>query len=91
MSSDSDAIITVENLGKKYILRHQQNERYVALRDVLTEKAAAPFLWLRAGRQRDNGTTGRQDQSQVVRSQLSSSPQSEEFWALRDINFEVAR
>ncbi len=32
-------MITVENLGKKYIISHQQQGRYVTLRDVLTEAA----------------------------------------------------
>lgn len=39
----SDAIITVENLGKKYRLRHEAHERYVALRDVITSRAKALF------------------------------------------------
>jgi lipopolysaccharide transport system ATP-binding protein len=43
----SVAAIKVENLSKKYVLRHQLNaggrSRYVALRDVLAEKAAALF------------------------------------------------
>ena len=44
----SDYIIKVENLGKKYKIRHQQDQqRYVALRDVIAEKAAAPLRWLR--------------------------------------------
>lgn len=32
-------VITVENLSKKYIIGHQKQERYTALRDVLTEGA----------------------------------------------------
>src|SRR5207249_10352711 len=39
----SEAIITVENLGKKYSLRHLRDQRYVALRDVLVEKATGLF------------------------------------------------
>ncbi len=34
----SDFIIRVENLGKKYRIRHQQQERYVALRDVMAKR-----------------------------------------------------
>jgi lipopolysaccharide transport system ATP-binding protein len=34
-----EPIIKVENLGKKYILQHQAREKYVALRDVITDKA----------------------------------------------------
>ena len=31
----SDTIIKVENLSKKYIIGHQQQEKYTALRDIL--------------------------------------------------------
>ena len=34
----SDTVIRVENLGKKYIIGHQKQERYTALRDVLEER-----------------------------------------------------
>lgn len=33
------SVITVENLSKKYIIGHQKQERYTALRDVLSEGA----------------------------------------------------
>jgi len=41
----STAAIRVQNLSKKYVLRHQMQgrSRYVALRDVLAEKATALF------------------------------------------------
>jgi len=43
----SDYIIKVENLGKKYRICHQQDgQRYVTMRDVITEKLTAPFRWL---------------------------------------------
>jgi lipopolysaccharide transport system ATP-binding protein len=48
----SDAIIKVEGLGKKYLLRHQATgRRYVALRDVLADKAKSLFR----KREPDNG------------------------------------
>jgi lipopolysaccharide transport system ATP-binding protein len=34
----SDTVIRVENLGKKYIIGHQQKEKYTALRDVIANK-----------------------------------------------------
>ncbi|MEH2377388.1 MAG: polysaccharide ABC transporter ATP-binding protein [Nostoc sp.] len=34
----SDTVIRVENLGKKYIIGHQQQESYTALRDVIANK-----------------------------------------------------
>jgi lipopolysaccharide transport system ATP-binding protein len=35
----SDSIIKVENISKKYVIGHQKQERYVALRDVITSGA----------------------------------------------------
>ncbi|WP_414576664.1 ABC transporter ATP-binding protein [Anabaena sp. CCY 9402-a] len=34
----SDTVIRIENLGKKYIIGHQQQESYTALRDVIANK-----------------------------------------------------
>jgi lipopolysaccharide transport system ATP-binding protein len=39
----SDVIIQVDNLGKRYRLGQGSNSRYVALRDVLTDKAKSLF------------------------------------------------
>lgn len=33
----SDTVISVENLGKKYVIDHQRTQRYVALRDVIAD------------------------------------------------------
>ena len=79
----SDTIITVENLGKKYRIHHQAvrngDFRYVALRDVLAEKARsllrAPFAW-------------RQGNTSPLPAPRSSS---ENFWALKGVSFEVKR
>jgi len=63
-------VISVENLGKKYRIRHQADgQRYVALRDVLADKLKGLF------------------HSQP--STLNPQPASEDFWALRDVSFEV--
>jgi len=71
--SMSDPIIRVENLGKKYIIGHQQQkERYTALRDVIA-----------------NGVRGL-TQSFKPKSK-SENPNFEEFWALKDVSFEVNR
>ncbi|MEB3289756.1 MAG: ATP-binding cassette domain-containing protein, partial [Leptolyngbya sp.] len=69
----ADTVIQVENLGKKYILGHQQegNSRYVALRDVISDGAKAAMRRLRHPGKR------------LLR------PNQEEFWALKDVSFEV--
>ncbi|HSH39600.1 MAG TPA: hypothetical protein VK993_12525 [Chthoniobacterales bacterium] len=43
----SDAIITVEGPGKKYRPGAHTNERYTALRDVISEKAVGFFKKLK--------------------------------------------
>jgi lipopolysaccharide transport system ATP-binding protein len=67
----SDTVIRVENLGKKYILGHQREERYTTLRDSIASGAKGllkPFQ-----RSKSPGT----------------DPSSEEFWALKDVSFEI--
>jgi lipopolysaccharide transport system ATP-binding protein len=39
----SDVAISIDGLGKKYRIRHQRPERYVALRDVITDKVRRIF------------------------------------------------
>ena len=67
----SDTIIRVENLGKRYIIGHQQQqERYTALRDVIANGA--------------KGLANRFNPKSKVQ-----NPNLEEFWALKDVSFEV--
>ncbi len=74
----SNVILSVENLSKKYRIRHQHGQRYVALRDVLATSFA------RAGRSlgrvwRGKADSGRRNRGAAV----------EDFWALNDVSFEV--
>ena len=39
----SDTVIRVENLGKKYIIGHQKQERYTSLRDVIADGVQSVF------------------------------------------------
>lgn len=70
----SDTVIRVENLGKKYLLRHQQGEssQYKALRDVLADGTKA------IGRRLNPLYKG-----------SFYTPDQEEFWALKDVSFEI--
>jgi len=46
----SDSIIVVENLGKRYRIRHQrQAGNYVTLRDVFASMCTTPRRWMRQG------------------------------------------
>jgi lipopolysaccharide transport system ATP-binding protein len=73
----SDVVIKAEGLGKKYLIGHQsERERYTALRDVLTRNVKG--LWNKT-RQVLSGQ------------QLLAGDEIEEFWALRDIDFEIKR
>ena len=102
----SDIAIRVECLGKKYFLRHQQSSgrRYVALRDVLAEKARAPFRKLFSSFKSQPSALPPQvsglkpqvsplpPQVSGLKSQVSPLPpqvSEEEFWALRNVSFEI--
>ena len=66
-------IIKVENIGKSYLIGHQR-EKYVALRDVLANKARQ---------------TAQNAKKFFTGGQLVAGNELEEFWALKDISFEV--
>jgi len=73
----SDVVIRVERLGKKYIIGHEvERERYVTARDVMTRNARN--LWRKS--------------TDMVRGRaIVSGDATEEFWALKDVGFEVNR
>lgn len=68
----SDSVIRVENLGKKYIIGHQRQERYRTLRDVLAD-----------------GVKALGHRLLKPKSYRVANPAVEEFWALKDVSFEV--
>ncbi|MGV7222865.1 MAG: ABC transporter ATP-binding protein [Nitrospinales bacterium] len=70
----SDTIIQVENLGKKYLIKHQQQGNYTALRDVITDKVKSLGKKIIAPRNYNKAST---------------YSTTEEFWALKDISFKV--
>jgi lipopolysaccharide transport system ATP-binding protein len=72
-----DVVISVERLSKKYVIGHQeQRERYVALRDVVARTAK------RFATSAVNLARGRP---------IVAGDTTEEFWALKDVSFEVRR
>ena len=90
----SDTIISVEGLGKKYVLSHQGGERgYTRFSERLEGWIKKPFAALARGsgvkRLRGQGSLDGGSPSSI--SHLPSTASKEEFWALKDVSFEVKR
>jgi len=80
-----EIIIRVEKLGKRYRIQHQQQgRRYVALRDVIAQKFAAPFRFLKRSQKSEA-----RSQTSDIRPPASTPASQEDFWALKDVSFEV--
>jgi lipopolysaccharide transport system ATP-binding protein len=75
----SDTVIRVENLGKRYTLGHQRHTSGNGLRHAIQDALSAPFRKLLR-----NSTTTKNIAS-------AQSACTEDFWALKDVNFEVKR
>ncbi|OQY11694.1 MAG: ABC transporter ATP-binding protein, partial [Desulfobacteraceae bacterium 4572_187] len=73
----SEIIIKAENLGKKYTIGHKTDSgNYVALRDVLMRNAQN--LWAKT-------------KDIARRKPVVIGNTTEEFWALKDLNFEIRK
>ena len=74
----SDTVISIEGLSKRYLLGHvsEQRESYTVLRDVLA-RSTRNFI-----RKAGDFARGRQ---------IVQGDEIEEFWALKDVSFEVKR
>ena len=82
----TEAIISVEGLGKKYRIRHQAGrQRYTALRDVIAEKTKGFFKMLKAEKLKLGNDFS------ISESQRASVSRTEDFWALKDVSFDVRR
>jgi lipopolysaccharide transport system ATP-binding protein len=73
----NDVVIRAEGLGKKYLIGHQaERAGYSTLRDAVSATA---------------GSFARSVADMVRGRQLIAGDEIEEFWALRDVNFELRR
>src|SRR5215213_6431326 len=69
----SEAVIKAEHIGKKFIIGHQTNERYTALRDVVANNAKGVL----------------RKAKQLITKEKNPVANTEEFWALKDVSFEI--
>jgi lipopolysaccharide transport system ATP-binding protein len=80
----SDTMISVENVGKRYTLKHKgSGERYTTLRDVISRGALVPLRALYSMVQNRGGSNVR------PAGPVTSGPSSEDFWAIKDLSFKV--
>ena len=72
----SDWIIKAEGIGKKYRIRREGKQRYTALRDVITDRVRNVI---------------NRSPTQNPRQNDSIPSPTEDFWALKEITFDIAR
>ena len=86
----SDIAIKVENISKKYRIRHQHQgvSRYKSLRDVLTENVKNVFKKLNPFEKLKTESLKSRNISDFKNLSISASS-SEDFWALQDVSFEI--
>lgn len=73
----SDPIIKIENIGKKYRITHAQEGvgQYIAMRDVIADLSGRFIRRV----------------THPFSQRVGSGPAQEDFWALRDISFDINR
>ena len=86
LSMSSESIISVERVGKRYTLGHKIGLRHSTFRDLVAKQAAAPF---RTIRKRVRGWSGLNASHPHRSTSSRSDNSSENFWALKDVSFEV--
>src|ERR1700724_384332 len=83
----SDTMISVEDVGKLYTLRHKSSgERYTTLRDVISRGAAASLRAV-SGKLRNRGRSN--STSANGPRPVPSGDSAEDFWAIKDVSFKV--
>jgi len=82
----SDTVISIENVSKKYTLRHRKNgEAYSTLRDVIARQAAAPFKAIAQKVSSKNRSNGSHPEGSGAYSHNSV----EDFWALKGVSLDI--
>jgi len=71
----SNIAIKVENLGKKYVIKHEKQEPYRTFQDVLINSAKKVITMV----------------NPFSQASVENDETTEEFWALKDVNFEIKK
>jgi lipopolysaccharide transport system ATP-binding protein len=83
----SETVISIENVSKRYTLRHKSNrEAYTTLRDVIARQAAASFKTIGkkiSGRNGSNGSHSLDPSSTYAKGSV------EDFWALKGVSLDI--
>jgi lipopolysaccharide transport system ATP-binding protein len=91
----SDVVIKVEGLGKRYSIRHEANGRggYQTFREMVTARAMSPMRALKSRLESKKERTGNGSDNLIsdLGSLTPSRATREDFWALKDVSFEVKR
>src|ERR1700730_648063 len=83
----SNTIISAENVGKRYTLKHKgKGGGYTTLRDVIARQAAAPFKAIGEKIRIRSGLNGSHSNGSTY---PPSNGTVENFWALKDVSFEI--
>ncbi len=93
--SSSDIAIRVENLGKRYVISHKAGggrAPYRRFSEELADAATAPFRALKTLASRPSSQNSRlSPQVSDSATQVSNFASKEDFWALKDVSFDVQR
>ena len=74
----SETIIKVENLGKKYLIGHEKQQKYTALRDVIVNGVKSWGRSLNQMFQKGNDA-------------MVTGDEIEEYWAVKNVSFEIKK
>ena len=72
----SESIVKVENLGKKYIIGHQDTKGYKTFREQILQHAQNFYS---------------RTKKLISGQEVLEGNQTEEFWALKDLNFDILK
>lgn len=79
-----DIVIRVDELGKKYTIKHKNQVRHNTIRDALTNQASTILRW-------SNPFSISGHIKRALKQNDQKIINDEEFWALKDVSFEIRR